>query len=359
MLEIHALNARDNALLELTFRENPAGSGDLIRREISQALDETIDALAARGLGYKHLRTALTPQVDKKELALIFDTSRMGGWYGYDAAMALLPLLNKDGSHSILTGDILWKDQDGAFAAINADSHLWQEVAVGHTSQLYAVYVTNLSPSSFESIVGGIASNPACVGFADCTFNSTLKTMLSTYLGTAYVKYKRKFISQHPFDSDRDTNENAAGWPVEEFGYECVSIDSTWFDLFLSYKIERAFETVDFNDGPFSLATVAGIWKDPRELPMFVDEARTKYLAEHKAGSLAKADLSGLSAGELADQLQAKLATSYIYNLRWDSEIGFSTFAAMIEVGQGDRTARLRAVLKYEDAGVELVTLFG
>ncbi|WP_296602227.1 hypothetical protein [Nocardioides sp.] len=358
MLSVHTLEARDNAMLDVAF-QNPAESPETIRREIASALATATSQLKDRRVPYAELRTALTPQVDKRELALMFDSAVMDGWYGGQAAEAVLPHLNRKGNHSILSGDIIWKDLDTLFAALDKEAVIWGRPKIYMSNQIYVVYVTNLSDSAFNALVAGVKGAPGAMGYVDCTYAGVIKTILSTCIGTRYVKYGGRFINSHPFDSEPDANENGPFWPLEDFGYDFVSIEDIYFDLLLCYKIEAIVPAFAFNDGHFSLAAAAGIWKDPRSIPMFVEEAKLEYLAKEKGGSLAKVGLTDLPTEELAKKLQEKLASSYIYNLVWNSDKDFSNFATMIEFNNNGRRTRLRAVLKYEDEQLGLVSLFG
>lgn len=359
MLEVHTLDARDNVMLDVTFADQPEASGEQMRQAIAAAASDAIEALQRRRIGYSDLRTALTPQVQRKEIALFFDSSVMDGWYGGEAALAVLPHLDRRGNHSILTGDVIWRDQDMVLRELNQVGNWWRAAEIVNSNQLYCVYVNNLSSAAFEALVAGLELVDAAVGYADCTFGSPLKNILSTCVGTRYVKLGPRFISSHPFDSEIDTNENAAGWPLEDFGYTCWSIDDLSYGLFLGYKIENTWAPLAFNDGHFSMAAATGIWRDPRTIPISVEAAKLDYLAREKAGSLSRAGLAGMSSEELAEQLQLRLAQSYIFSLRWNSELNYSNFATAIEFDHEGQQVRLRAALKYENEELGLVTLYG
>lgn len=301
----------------------------------------------------------LTPQVHKREVALIFDSSKMSGWYGYDASVAVLPHLNRLSNHSILTGDILWHDQDMALLALNQECRWWRRPDISDVGQLYCVYVNNLSVSAFEALIAGLQPVASALGFADCTFSSPLKSILATCVGSRYVKLGKRFVTSHPHDSGFDTNQNSPGWPVQDHGYTCWSIDDVSYDLFLRYKIESSFAPLAFNDGHFSMAAATGIWRDPRMISISVDAAKMDYLSRAKSGSLARGGLAELSSEELAEQLQQRLAQSYIFSLKWNSELGYSNFATIVEFHHAGQQIRLRAALKYEHDELGLVTLYG
>lgn len=359
MLEIHTLEARDNSMLEITFADQPEQSGEQIRREIASTLRDAVAALKRRNISYGDLRNALTPQVQKKEIALIFDSSKMGDWYGYEAAGAVLKNLDRRSSHSILTGDIFCSSEDMALRALNHSGNWWSKVEIANLGQLYCVYINNLSATGFDTLTAGLEQVPAAVGYADCTYQSRLKDILATCLGSRYVKAGQRFINSHPYDSDPNTNENGPGWPLEDHGYTCWSIDDMSYDLFLQYKIENSIAPLAFSDGHFSMAAATGVWTDPRAVPIFVEEAKMDYLTREKPGSLSRAGLSGMAPDTVAERIRQRLAQNYIFNLRWNSQLNYSNFATIIEFVHQGQQIRLRAALKYENNALGLVTLYG
>lgn len=358
MLQLHTLQARDNVMLDVVFEGRQEESGEEIRREIMIALGAAQASLQRRGVKYADLRNALTPQLHKREIALIFDTNRMEGWYGLEAAEAVLPLLDTVGSHSILSGDILCKDQDFAFQALG-ELTLWRNVEIRRTEELYCIYINNLGREAFDGLVRGMSAVPSAIGYADCTYGSTLKDILSTCVGTRYVKHGPTFISSHPFDAEPEADENAAGWPVEAHGFHIRSIDDLSFGLFMDYKIRNTLAPLAFHDGHFSLAAVTGAWADPSSMPITLEARKLQYLHEKKAGSLLRAGLSDLTQSEIADQLRQRMTQGYIFDMKWDSTHRFSTFATMIEFNRTGRQTALRVALRYEESSLAVVTLYG
>jgi hypothetical protein len=360
MLELHTLEARDNVMLDVVFAGKQEKSGEEIRQEIVAALATAVRALERRNLRYSDFVTALTPQLQKKEIAFLFDSRQMGNWYGFEAAEAVLPLLDRSSSNSILTGDIVCHDQDLAVRALNEKATFWRDVEVRDVLQLYCVYINNLSPSSFHNLSTNLQrSCAAAIGFVDCTYSSTFKNILATCIGTRYVKRRADFLNSHPYDSEIDANENGPGWPLETYGYRCWSIDDMSFNLFMNYKIQNSLAPLAFHDGHFSMAAATGIWEDPRSVDIVINPAKLGYLKQEKSGTLSRAGLDDLTEGEIAEQLQQRMAQSYIFNIKWNSDIGYSTFATMLEFERQGRIVSLRAALRYEEASLQLVTLFG
>jgi hypothetical protein len=218
---IHTLNARGNVMLEVA-RNYFSLSPTQMSREI-QALRNEIEAvLATKGIRYDGLKSALVPDRKKREIALVFDTTRIDdGWYGLAVAKKLIPLLDKSSNHSILAGDYLGNNdnQDTRFAAMRAAVQLVRSTTFQHSSQFYIVYINNLTSAMVERIVGGLSSWEGFAGFADTTFASYFKLLLSTMLVNVCVKHGNVIIQGHEDDRSADEDVNMCGYPFEEHGY--------------------------------------------------------------------------------------------------------------------------------------------
>jgi hypothetical protein len=116
---IHTLNGRDNVTLEIMrdiFQLSPAR----MQREIREMRHKLEQVLAKKGVQYAELRSALVPDNVRREMALVFDTTEIkSSWYGLDVFERIIPLLSKEGNHSILSGDYLDRPGhgDSLFAA--------------------------------------------------------------------------------------------------------------------------------------------------------------------------------------------------------------------------------------------------
>ena len=107
---IHTINARGNVLLQVV-RDDGSFSPLRMLHEIQGMLTQTVTILASKGIRYGELKTALTPQVDRREVALVFDTRNMTEvWYGLQIHRRILPLLPRKSSRSILAGHYIGPD---------------------------------------------------------------------------------------------------------------------------------------------------------------------------------------------------------------------------------------------------------
>lgn len=253
---VWTLDARDCLLLDV-MAASLALTDAQFRREITGAHAATVEALAAKGIKYADLRNPLVPQRDRREIALFFLADE--GGYGTapgSAADCVLGLLPPDLRCSVLRGDLLATDQDWAFEVLQAHLVGHRPVEIRNTSQIYAIYLNNVSAAMFTSIAEGAQTCSSYVGFADCTFGSPMKDWLSTTLSSTYLKVGKTFVNGHEDDASADGDYDLPGWPLERHGFNYRSIQGTYFSLFLAYKIERRVLPGEA-DSRFALAAVS------------------------------------------------------------------------------------------------------
>ncbi|MGN6202146.1 MAG: hypothetical protein ACTHNY_07050 [Solirubrobacterales bacterium] len=335
----------------------------VMRREIEQALEITVDAIAAKGVQYSKLKNALIPQRDRWERAFLFDTDRIEeGWYGLPVAEALIPLLPRQLSCSIQLGDLIIEDQELGFDLLRSYAVPCRPVQLGYTNQIYCLYLNNLTRTMAESITEGLRGYEGFCGYVDATFSSPMKDWLSVTLVDGYLKHRGTVLNGHEDDVPDEEDRNMKGWPWEAHGYSCRSIRDMYFHLFLSYKIERRVLPWAETDTHFALTAISGRPLPLADLDVEVAAAKRKYLQENHGSSLARAGLIELSEEKLAEMIKDKINDSYIYYLRYLEEHDSSLFNLMLEVEdpEKERVTRLLASLEYcpQQRLLKLVTLF-
>ena len=359
---IWTLEARDSVMLEVVASYFDL-SDDVVRDEIWRARQTTVDALLTKGVSYEGLRNALVPQRDRLEIALLFDSARIeSAWYGYAVAERLIPLLPRDLLCSIRSGDLLIENQDLGFELLQHHVAARRPAEISHTSQLYCVYVNNLSLGMAKDITTGLQDWEPFVGYVDASAGSRMKDWLSLTLVTSYLKARGVVLNSHEDDLPNTHDQNTRGWPWEDGNYRCRSIQDMYFHLFLGYKIERRVVPGFESDTRFALTAISGQPLALDDLPVEVEEAKGEYLRAHHGPSLELAGLDQMSDAELADVIRGKISESYIYNLRYHEQSNTSLFNIMLEVKQPDseQVTRLMAALEYqpETPMLRLVTLF-
>lgn len=358
---LHTLNAQGNIFLEVMrdyFRLAP----EIMHREI-QRMRRTVEAILKRkGISYDALKSALVPDRKRKEIALVFDTIKIDSdWYGLDVFRQYMPLFEKGSNHSVLVGDYGGGSEDRLYEAAMETVQFVQPTEWHHSTQYYVVYINNLTPAMFEKFASELITYPGYVGYADVSFASPFKWSLSGCLVNAFLKHKTIIIQGHEDDRPNEEDINMNGYPYEDYGYQCRSLQSMYGGVLLSYKIERPVIPGFEVDTEFSLNAVTETPSTLEGFDVEVEEAKLGYLKSDKAGSLAKAGLQNITSGDLGKLITTKVASSYIYNMSFEPEHNTTKFNVMLELPLEDHDpVRLLAALEYmaDEKRLRLITLY-
>lgn len=359
---IYTLDARDNILPELLREEFKLAPAHMMR-EIQGWRADLVAILKSKGIEYRDLKRALVPSTDRTEIALIFDSTVLGdSWYGRAISERVIPLFPKEGTHSILDGDLLdHGNLKGLYEAFDDGVTLIRDVVFRHGTQFFAVYINNLTDKMAIDFVSGLAEYEPFVGFADMTYMSRLKLFLSTSLVNCGIKHKGIILQQHEPDRPNNEDVNMSGWAFEESGYVCKSIADPLPGLLLSYKIERPYVVGRERDVEISLNAVTSAPADIAGLEVIIADEKLKYLQENKRGSLEHAGLAGLTVQELKNAISAKLSSNYIYNMSFNEEYNTTKFNIILEFAEGKaKASRHLLALEYmpDKGAVRLITFY-
>jgi hypothetical protein len=322
-----------------------------LRRTIVDAVQTVTSALRARGVDYAALRSALTPQAGRREVALFFDTLQIdSGWYGNDVQRRLLPLLAPTGAHSVMLGDLLGADDHQPWIEAQLRGNLEPDhrpIRFRHSTQFFCVYLNNCSAEMVRTLHDGLLPYEPYLGFADVTYASVFKTYLSTCLTHGYLKWRRTIIQQHGDDLPEDANQNTMGYPFEGFGLNCRSIGSMYFGLLLSYKIERPVFPGFEQDQLHSLNAISSRPSDIANLEIEIEDRKYDYLCREKTGTLQRLGILGQPKATLHELIRAKLQSNYLYNMRFREDYSVSTFNILLELQAIDTGQRVRTVASF------------
>jgi len=361
---IFTLNARDHVMLEV-MREYFKLSPEAMFHEIQGMRRAVEEALALKGIRYEALKTALVPDQQRREVALVFDTTAIkSDWYGYDVFERVIPLFDKKSNHSVLVGDYLSRrgQAQQLFDAFEESVELRRNVEYKHPTQFYIVYINNLTDAMVERLDLGLRSYAGYVGIAEMTYASRFKIYLSTMLVNAFIKHGKIVLQGHEPDRDAEEDVNMSAYPFEKNGYVCRSISDDLMGVLLAYKIERpvfpGFET----DTEFALNAVTATPLPLDDFRIEVEEAKLGYLKSQKAGSMERAGLASVDIAQLAALIREKVTDSYIYNLVYDAAYKITKFNVIIEIREPltKRPTRLLAALEYRALNkvLRLITLY-
>ena len=219
----------------------------------------------------------------------------------------MLPLYDKRTTQSVLGGDIIGEDQDLIFDILKESLVLARS----------AVYVNNLSDFALQKFHKTLSEYPAYVGYIPCTFASRARSYLSTILVNAFLKYENIILMAHEPDRSNKEDVNLLSYPFEKYGYTVRSLQEPYFEIFLSYKIERPVVQGFEVDTEMSILAVSKDFFPLKEFEVKVEEAKHEYLLQsNKSGILKKAGIQDLNSLDLAQLILSKISAGYIYNLR-------------------------------------------
>ena len=349
---IHTVDARGHIMLE-TMRDHFGITPDTMFREIQNIASTTVEILNEKGISYQELRTALVPRTNRFEAGFIFDTQDIkSNWYGLKVMEQILPLLDIKSNHSVLCGDLLGDNQEFIFDVLEETLILSRSLDFVHGSALYCVYINNLSETGLNRINEMLSKFLPYVGYIPGTFSSRAKVYLSTILVNSFLKNGKKIIMGHEDDRSNTENINLVGYPFEDFGMVPYSLQSMYFGVLLSYKIERPVFKGFESDTELSLNAISTQILSLDDFDIEIEDAKHEYLKSQKGGKLEKAGIESLDKIELSNLIRSKVSASYIYNLSYLHEHDVSKFNVMLEIPKNDGgyPTRVVAALEYKPA---------
>ncbi|HTM65536.1 MAG TPA: hypothetical protein VL093_04400 [Flavipsychrobacter sp.] len=357
---IYTIDAREHGFLE-GMSAHYKWTTPEIYRQINLSAARTIEALKQKGINYTDLKNALIPHSNRKEIAFVFDSTLIdSSWYGYEVAKNFTPLLDKKSINSILLGDYI-----GEYKHARMYKELFYEFITAHKSityktheLFYLIYINNLSEDHFNTLNKGLQRMNAYVGYFNLTYSSPIKTVLSSILVRAILKYKTTIINP----TEANVDENLTCFPFENNGYQVVGIDDLSYGLFLSYKIEREVFPGYETDHQFSINALSGDVRDLSTLPLIINENKIEYLRREKAGSMEMAGLNSLTTNQLSTIIKRKLKDNYLFNLSFIPDYETMKFNILIEVPRIDleKPIKLLVALEYSPSSesLRLITMY-
>lgn len=364
MSRIHTLNARGNVMLP-ALREYFSLNDAQAFREIQRFHEDFVGILDAKGIDYEVLRSALTPQQTKHEVAFLFDEERCDNKFipGVECADALFKLLGRKTTHSILGGDLVGDNDKLARKLLGEAAVVAKDLNFAHPCFCYVLYVNNLSKQAVNSIHDRLNAHKAYLGYVPCTYASLAKTFISLSLVNLVIKHKNTVILGHEDDRPNSENHNLHLHDYTALGLEIKSIQSMYFNTFLAYKIERMFLKDSDDDLEIALVSMSQEAALLADFTVLIDDDRfDNYLKTTKLGKLKRAGIADLTKAELEEAIRKKLRTNYLYNLEWVDKPThqLSKFNIMLEFPrEGGFPERLLVSLEYKpvDKVLRLLTI--
>ncbi len=358
---IFTLNAREHIFLEFAkdyFKLND----EIMHSEINKMFDDLVVVLSSKNIDYLELKNCLIPKNDRKEIGLIFDTSKTkSNCYGNEVYKEIIPLLNKKSSHSVLGGDFMGKNELQELLRYNFFNEILQlkDIEYKHSTQFYIVYINNLSNEMFSDLIDNLNDFEPFVGYFDLTNQSPIKSILSTMLVNSFIKLKDNIIMGHEDDRDNSENVNNSSYEFEESNYKIKSLQELYFRIFLSYKIERSVHNGFESDFNFSLNSISPLISEIENVE--IEDNKFEYLKKVKTGKLKKANLISYSKKDLVNLIKNKIMSNYIYNMTDLKSHNVFKFDIIIELlNTLDEIIKITIGFEYipKQKKLRLITLF-
>jgi hypothetical protein len=359
---IYTLEARGNVLLESLAQHYRLGHKEL-QKQILDLYSMTRDALLLKGIDYDSLKPALVPNASRYETGFIFDTrSITSGWYGRPVLDLFVPLLDPKATQSVLWGDIQGTNPTMVLPILRQVIRPGPVRLEGiHPSQLFCMYVTNITQTKMQEMHEALAGRVAYVGYIPATHFSHGKAILSTsWLARAFLKHGNTFIVSHPDDVPNTEDENPLGCDFSHLGYAVRSIQEACCGVFLTHKIERPVFDGFESDTFMALTAIAPSVVPLEDCEVLVEDAKHTYLQTEKQGSLKRAALLDATNKELAASIKDRVSASYIYNMTYMPKYNVAKFNLILEYPVKSEVVRLTAVLEYRpsDRVLRVITLY-
>ncbi|WP_316740642.1 hypothetical protein [Pedobacter antarcticus] len=357
---IFTIEARNNVFLE-SMAKSMQLDNDTIYDTIGEMFDELQTELKEVKINYSDLKNCLTPQKKKREIAFIFDSMLCESMmYGLEIITQLLQIFDKKSTNSVLVGDYIGKYESQHILRKAFFDHLVTDKFVNYVSseQFYIVYINNLSEANFEAIKASMADYIPYVGYFDMTFSSPLKAYIASLLIRFFIKDRNTIIT-----GDEDTGyHNPHFYPFEDYGYKSKSIKSICYDIFLSYKIERANIKGGEEDLRFSLNAISKSPLDLSDFRLVIEDPKLQYLYTIKKDNIERAGLLNLTLEEFQKEIKKKIESNYIFNLCFIREHHTIKFNIMLEFKSKEIGDLMKFLVSLEYIAVQkvlrLITMF-
>lgn len=362
--KIHMLNARDNVLLTVI---NKVEQGINMYEELNKVFEIFLEQLYYKGIDYSKLSRALIPSRDKDkyEYAFVFDSMYFKDktmFYGEEIINKLLSIINKESTQSIFSGDLIQLENvraDTLKEVFLEKLECINKCEYQYSSQFFIVYINNITKNQVNNMIESLKKESYFVGVMNLKYSSKIKQYLSAILCPICIKDKKKVIVAHLEDRDNTKNYNERGYQYKENGFELISINQSFFDLFLSYKIPNGIQ--DKDDLKFNYNFLTNLVPEYEKIRLVIpDEKFSNYLKTKKSGTMKALGILNIDKEELQKKILIEVYNNYIYNIERNA-FGDFKFNVLIELCENDEKSKNALVsLKYipKENELRLITMF-
>jgi hypothetical protein len=333
-MEIHTLEARDNIILD-TVKNYFHLSFEEVGREIRDQYNIMLEELKLKGINYTKLKNILTPQKDKRDICLVFDTTLIDDpSYGYTIFKIYFPIISTYSGVCVFEGDFLGSNENQMRIKqeISTNIKMINYSTFKNSRQYALIYITNLTNARVTKIIDELKPYKPFYGYFDFFYSSLLKTYISNIIGQRYFILKKDIIVLSTHQDYHEENINTVGYNFGKYGFSIKSISEMNYLMFLSYKIERPYLDIDISDQLFSLSAIANIVLPLKTFQVRIDDNKFEYLRTKKSGSMKASKFRNLDKNKIEMVLTKKIESNYIFNLNFIKEHNTIKFNTIIEI---------------------------
>jgi hypothetical protein len=307
-------------------------------------------------LMYSDFKYALMPSNKKCDHIFVFDTAKIKeSFYGCYVFDYIIPYLDKDSTHNVLWGDLLdfsnGKNVSAILDVMFAELKVKKIDERQYTNRFFMIYINNIRKNEIEKINESLKNEDFFVGECDMTYASMFKSYISQSMGTCFVKIGERIIMGHEDDIEDNSNMNMAGLPFEKSGYSITSIQGSYFDLFLKYKVDSDFvPELNTSDNEIVSNLISKNLNDITSLDMSIPSKKIRYVEDTKK-VLTRMEISS---SDFTALIKRKINTSVIYNMTFDKTHDVVKFTIFIDRPTNDILHKYECGLVYDYKNEEL-----
>lgn len=329
----HLINSRDTVIFDVLESEGDSFFSDL--HDIDRIMKEK---LKAENIKYSELKSVLSPG-NKGDIAFIFDFTKIEvSHYGEYILNLLIPTLH-DNNFCYLHGDYCIYSSslsEKNFKIEELKKSLYEEYnEFTEPSSYYIVYISNIGIEKAKTINNYLKGKEmSYVGFSELNFNSLFKTILSTVLIQAFIKYNKIIIESSPDVEYIEKNEYPNFVVLKNYNYKFLNINSDYYNIFLEYRIPSTINQND-KDLYYSLKYLD---KDInynliKDLNIIITEGKILYLLKEKDYILRKWNLKDIDEIRkfLITKIKDALSVGEVFDLEVIDEYNTYKFNIYIE----------------------------
>lgn len=338
-----------------------------MKKELTSSYNELLKETKKRNIDYSKLRNMLTPQRDRFELCLFFDSEQIdNSFYGSVVFNKYFPLIEKCNNVCVFEGDLIGdnKDQDFLVELMNKHLFLNKNIDFKHSNQFFIVYINNLSKASFNNIILNLLETTFFVGCMDATFGNRLKDYISLVIGQSYFIHNNNIVVPIP-DTEYYCEEDYNNFPysITDSSLSITTLPETVYNSFLRFKIVRSSYSFDKDDQIYSLNLLSDNPIPIDDFSIRIDEEKFEYLVNSKKiDSLNNLGLGEVTLPILKNIIKASLNINYIFNISFYENTDTMKFNIPIDIVIEEMDIYRRFVVSFEylinEKQLRLITFF-